>query len=72
MLYIVGFGVIALITIRIVQAGAVENPPAFKALTALGAVVGLGFIVWLAMHAYLHDSELPTVPRTPPAALPKL
>lgn len=72
MLYIIGFGVIALITIRVVQAGVVENPPAFKAMTVLGAVVGLGFLAWLALHAYMHDTELPPVPRTPPSALPKL
>jgi len=73
MLYIIGWGVLTLITLRIVQAGLVDRPRAMQVVTAISAVIGLGFVVWLAAHAYLHGDP-PALQKPEPSlgGLPKL
>ncbi len=59
MLYIIGWGIFTLITLRIIQAGVDDHPKLRLVATAAGAIAGLVFIGWLAIHSIADPGQMP-------------
>lgn len=59
MLYIIGWGVFVLITMRIAQAGFEDKPNVHRSLTYVGIALGIIFVGALAVHYLGFSSSLP-------------
>lgn len=47
MLYVIGWGVFTLITLRIVQASVAQRPKVMLGVTIASVLAGIGFSAWL-------------------------